>query len=102
MRVRDFKEGVLIGAIGGVFVGAIIGAVVGLLTAPQSGEETRESMCEYAGELKAKVKDGGRHLLESGRGLLDQGKDQVSHLLHTGREQVEVLRRSAEEVTTKS
>lgn len=102
MRGRDFKEGIFIGAIGGVLIGAIVGAVVGVLIAPQSGEETRESLCEYASELKGKAKEGGRHLIESGRDLLKQGTDQVVDLVRTGREQTEALCTSAEETAKKS
>ena len=81
MKANDFLSGVLIGA--------VVGAVAGLLLAPQSGEETRETIREYAGELNGKVRETGRHLAESSRDLIDQGKLQVEQAMQRGRETME-------------
>jgi gas vesicle protein len=76
MRGREF--------IGGILLGALIGATMGLLLAPQSGDETRESMREYADELGGKVREGSRHFMESSRDLLEQSKSQVGSLVKRG------------------
>ena len=70
MKGRDFLVGILLGS--------IVGAAIGLLLAPQSGEETRETLSEQARELSDKMKESGRQLLESSRELLEQGKTKIA------------------------
>ena len=81
MRGRDF--------LGGVLIGAVVGAALGLLLAPQSGEETRETLCSTARELSDKMKESSRQLLDSGRDLLEQGKTQISQTIKNRTERAE-------------
>ena len=80
MKGKDF--------LGGILLGAIIGAAIGLLLAPQSGEETRDTITDQAREISDRVKEGSRQFLESSRDLLEQSKTQVTSAVQQGREQV--------------
>jgi len=80
----------------GVLVGSIVGAAVGLLLAPQSGEETREAIGESARDIRDKVKDGSRQMMESSRDLIEQGKGRVSGIIRRGREGMEGGQEQAE------
>ncbi len=70
MKCIDFSAGLLIGM--------IAGAVAGMLLAPQSGEETREKIMDYAEDATGKVAENGRQLLESSKDMLEKGKSQVA------------------------
>jgi len=89
MKGKDFFVGVLLGS--------IIGAALGLLLAPQSGEETREAIGESARDIRDKVREGSRQILESGRDLIEQGKGRVSGLIRRGRETAESTQEQAED-----
>jgi gas vesicle protein len=80
----------------GVVLGSIVGAAVGLLLAPQSGEETREVIGESARDIRDKVKEGSRQVMESSRDLVEQGKGRVSGILQRGRETMEGGQEQAE------
>lgn len=75
MKCLDFTAGLLIGA--------LAGAVVSMLFAPQSGEETREKIMEFADDATGKVAENGRQLLESSRDMLEKGKTQVAGAIKT-------------------
>jgi len=79
MKGKDFLVGVLLGS--------IVGAAIGLLLAPQSGEETREVITESARDIRDKVKEGSRQILESSRDLIDQGKGRVTGMMRRGGEE---------------
>lgn len=85
--------------LGGILLGAIIGTAIGLLLAPQTGEETRESIREYADDLSGKVKESSRQIVESGKDILEQGKGQATNIVKRAREQVDSLRKTAEEAS---
>ena len=89
MKGRDFLVGMVLGS--------IVGAAMGLLLAPQSGEETRDTLSEQARELGDKVKESGRQFVESSRDLLEQGKSQVGSAIKRGREQLDKITPSAEQ-----
>lgn len=76
MKGKDFLVGVLLGS--------IVGAAIGLLLAPQSGEETREAISESARDIRDKVKEGSRQVLESSRDIIEQGKGRVSGMMRRG------------------
>lgn len=64
--------------IGGLLTGAVVGAAIGLLTAPQSGEDTRESVRGHAREFTDKVRESSKQLVDSGRDLVEQGKNRLA------------------------
>lgn len=88
MKGKDF--------LGGILLGAIVGAAIGLLLAPQSGEETRETLGEGARGLSDKVKESGRQLFESSRDLLEQSKSQVLTAVKRGQEQAAAVLHSTD------
>ncbi|MHB0939383.1 MAG: YtxH domain-containing protein [Armatimonadota bacterium] len=79
MKGKDFLVGVLLGS--------VVGAAIGLLLAPQSGEETREVISESARDIRDKVKEGSRQVLESSRDLIEQGKGRVTGMMRRGDEE---------------
>lgn len=78
MKGKDFLTGVL--------VGSIVGAAIGLLMAPQSGEETREVLGEQARNIRDKVQESSRQVVESSRDLYEQGKAKISAVMPRGRD----------------
>lgn len=59
-------------------LGGMVGAGLALLLAPQSGEETRKKIKEFADEVKDKT-----------TGLVDQTKHKVTDLVDEGKEMIE-------------
>ena len=75
------------------FLGLGLGVAVGLLFAPKAGSETRDLLMTKADEskeyLKRKsedLKDSAGDLLEKGRTLVAQQKDQVSQAMEAGKQ----------------
>lgn len=66
------------------FLGLGIGVAAGMILAPQSGPETREQIRGKAQEGGEYLRRRGTELKESATGLVDKGKD----LLHNQRDQV--------------
>ncbi len=60
----------------GAFAGLVAGAVIGMLTAPSSGNETRQKIAGSADNLKKRV----RHLT----GKVQEGIDGLKSTLKTG------------------
>jgi gas vesicle protein len=77
MKSGDFLSGML--------VGVVIGAVAGLLLAPQSGEETREDIKEFSIDVAKRTQEGARHLIESGKDMLEQGREKAAQVAGTVR-----------------
>ena len=68
--------------------GIAIGATVALLFAPASGEETRRRIGAKANEGKDALTETGRDLLDKGRELYDKGRkiaDEASEMFDRGR-----------------
>ena len=70
-----------------------VGAVVGVLYAPRSGNETREALLSKAEEGREYVRDRARQartqageLVDRGRGVLSQQKDQFRAAYEAGRQ----------------
>jgi gas vesicle protein len=79
--------------------GAAIGAAVALLYAPQSGEDTRRFLGDKAKEGRDALADSGRDMMERGRELYDRGRkmaDEAAEMLDRGRK---IVDRAAETVT---
>jgi gas vesicle protein len=62
----------------GLVIGAVAGSVIALLTAPKSGEKTRELISDKSHELRHKAID-----------TVDMAKDKTGKVIAEGREKVE-------------
>jgi gas vesicle protein len=74
------------------FGGAVLGAAVALLYAPHSGDRTRRLIGKKAREGREVLEDSGRDLLDKGRDLYKQGRrvaDDAADLFERGRKMVE-------------
>jgi len=72
--------------------GAAIGAAVALLYAPQSGDRTRRLISRKAKEGRDVLSDSGRELLDKGRDLYEKGRqvaDDAAELFERGRRKVQ-------------
>jgi gas vesicle protein len=72
--------------------GIAIGATVALLFAPASGEETRRRIGAKAVEGKDALAETGREILDKGRDLYDKGRkiaDEASEMFDRGRRLVQ-------------
>ena len=72
--------------------GAAIGAAVALLYAPQSGEETRRQLRAKADEGREQLTDSGRELVDRGRDLYEKGRsmaDEAADMFERGRRMVQ-------------
>lgn len=68
-------------------VGAALGAAVALLYAPQSGDRTRRLISRKAKESRDVLSDSGRELLDRGRDLYEKGRrvaDDAADLFERG------------------
>lgn len=73
--------------------GTVVGAAVALLTAPKSGQETRELLKEYSTDLREKASqwpeelkarsgdalDRGKEMIEKGKELISRGTELATH-----------------------
>lgn len=72
--------------------GAAIGAAVALLYAPQSGEETRRQLRQKADEGREQLTESGRELVDRGRDLYEKGRtmaDEAADMFDRGRRMVQ-------------
>lgn len=77
-------------------LGGIVGAGLALLLAPQSGEETRKKIREFADDVKDKTTglvDQAKHkvtdIVEEGKGLYDEKKSILKAAVDAGKEAYE-------------
>jgi gas vesicle protein len=78
------------------FLGGIVGAGLALLLAPQSGEETRRKITDFADEMKGKAEDYVHHAREAvdssvkrGKGYISEKKTAISTAIEAGKEAYE-------------
>ncbi|MEK7755473.1 MAG: YtxH domain-containing protein [Acidobacteriota bacterium] len=72
--------------------GAAIGASIALLYAPASGVDTRRKLKKSAEEGRAKLVDSGKEMLDRGRDIYEKGKkiaDEAAEIFERGREVVQ-------------
>ena len=74
-------------------VGLSVGALVGILFAPQAGEETREFLSKKADESKdyaqrkaRELRERAEDLVERGKEVVTQTKEQIASAVDAGRE----------------
>jgi gas vesicle protein len=74
-------------------VGLGVGSMVGIFCAPKSGKETREYLAqkgkegsEYAQKKAREVRDGAEGMVEHGREVVMQKKEQIATAIDAGRE----------------
>jgi len=74
-------------------VGLGIGSLIGILLAPKSGEETREYLSqkakegnEYAQKKARELRERAEDLVERGKEMLTQKKEQIESAVDVGRE----------------
>jgi len=88
---------------GSVFLAFVMGAAIGggiaLLTAPRSGNETRNKIKDLSDEARDKVKELAdeaeeriKTVVEEGRELLNEKKDLIQAAIDAGREAMEAER----------
>ncbi len=77
-------------------LGGIVGAGLALLLAPQSGEETRKKIRDFAGDVKdrtndyvEKTKDKISSYVDEGKGFYEQKKSIVKSAIEAGKEAYE-------------
>ena len=71
--------------------GAALGAAVALLYAPQAGDRTRRMISRKAKEGREVLSESGRDLLDKGRDLYEKGRqvaDDAAELFEKGRSMV--------------
>jgi len=72
--------------------GMAIGATVALLYAPASGEQTRRRIAKKTREGREAISDSGREMLERGKEMYDKGRkmaDEAAEMFERGRKIVE-------------
>ena len=72
--------------------GAAIGATIALLFAPTSGEELRKKIGEKSREGRDTLAESGRDMIDKGRELYEKGRkmaDDAAELFERGRKLVE-------------
>jgi len=74
-------------------LGGVVGAGIALLTAPQSGEETRNKIKEFtdetrkkAGDYAGQVKDKFSSTVESGKHFVEEKKSLISSAIDAGKD----------------
>jgi gas vesicle protein len=91
------------GSCGSIFMAFVLGAAIGgglaLLTAPRSGEETRDKFKEMTDDLREKVVKIAdeaeariRAAIDEGREVLDEKKEIIKSAVEAGREAMEAER----------
>lgn len=96
------------GSCGSIFMAFVLGAAIGgglaLLTAPRSGEETRDKFKEIGDDLREKVRKSAdeaeakiKAAIEEGRELLAEKKEIIRSAVEAGREAMEAERSKHEE-----
>ena len=78
------------------FLGGLVGAGIALLTAPKSGQETREQIKRLADEARQKadvyvedIKGKASKVVEKGKELLEKEKNVISAAIDAGKEAFE-------------
>src|ERR1700674_5888412 len=84
-------------------VGLEIGALIGILSAPKSGEETREYISqkakdgsEYAQTKARELKERAEDFVEHGKEVVMQKKGQIATAVDAGREAYQLGRSKAQ------
>src|ERR1700680_4830494 len=75
-----------------LMAGIAIGATVALLYAPATGEETRRTIVKRTKEGREAIADSGRDMLERGKEMYEKGRkkgDDCADMLQRGRKIVE-------------
>jgi len=82
------------------FLGGLIGAGVALLITPKTGEETREQINGFAGNVKEKADDYYEQIkqtvvstLENGKGVIEEKKRAITNAVQAGIEAYEKKKR---------
>ena len=68
------------------FAGALIGAGVALLLAPQSGEETRNMLRDYAGRANDELRDRARDAKATLENAVERGKEAFETVKERGKD----------------
>ncbi|MBT3580928.1 YtxH domain-containing protein [bacterium] len=74
----------------GIIIGAALGVVLGFLTAPKSGEETREQLKKFRSDNKDLIEDAKQKtedLIRQTRESIDDGLHQLSKLVEEKRKE---------------
>jgi gas vesicle protein len=79
------------GFLSGFFIGLIAGSVVALLTAPQSGEETRQMIGEKSLELREKAAETIDEVLLQGERALASARETTEHTIERTKRQITQL-----------
>jgi gas vesicle protein len=75
-----------------LLIGTAVGTTIALLYAPAPGSETRKRIGRKTEEGKDALTDSGKDLLEKGRDLYDQGRriaDEAAEMFDRGRKLVQ-------------
>jgi gas vesicle protein len=79
------------GFLSGFFIGLIAGSVVALLTAPQSGEQTRQMIGEKSLELREKAAESIDEVLLQGERALASARETTEHTIERTKRQISQL-----------
>jgi gas vesicle protein len=78
--------------LGWFLAGAVIGAAGALLLSPKSGADTRKYLSKTTKDGRQAMEESGRELMERGKDLYDRGKkiaEDASELFERGRKLVQ-------------
>ena len=84
------------------FAGALIGAGVALLWAPQSGEETRRMLQDYAGRAKEEIKERGREAKATLETAKERGREAYESVKERGKEAYESAKETSKQMGTEA
>jgi gas vesicle protein len=79
------------GFLSGFIIGLIAGSVVALLTAPQSGEKTRQMIGEKSVELREKAAESIDEVLLQGERALASARETTEHTIERTKRQISQL-----------
>lgn len=73
----------------GLVFGALAGSVIALLSAPKTGEETRELITDKSRELRHKAVDTVDMAKDKTGKMLAEGRERVEHVVHMAKDRVD-------------
>jgi gas vesicle protein len=82
----------------GILVGGLIGAGLALLSAPRSGDETREILRDKSLEIREKAMDKADEARTKAEDLARQGTDKANDLVERGQEVVNTQKTNLQSV----
>jgi gas vesicle protein len=77
----------------GVLIGGLVGAATALLLAPQSGEETRQSLGRYSNDFRDRAQDSLEDARERAEATVADARRRAERIVEEARERAERISR---------